>query len=263
MTSQATVAVIVPAYGRHDLTRATTRAVLSERDVADVVVVDNQGGYQRIDREIVLRPDRNLGWAGGCNFGLHAARGLNYAAYVLLNNDVELSTGFINGLIEAWQATKAGLVAPSYDHSWTHQWPPTLCKAGEYSPRPIEISIPFADGTCIFIPKQTLDVVGELDSGRWPRYGWGCDKDLALRVRRIGLDVFLTFRSYLHHMGRMTASSVLSYSDRDAQDECDRGMTNKWGPEWKTLLFSGHSGFNTRDLRHDEIMQLRAAAPIK
>src|SRR5215475_5890146 len=55
--------------------------------------------------EYVLRQDRNLHWAGGINAGLLVAQEQGHPCYVLLNNDVRLSRGFLAGLLEAWEQT--------------------------------------------------------------------------------------------------------------------------------------------------------------
>jgi GT2 family glycosyltransferase len=247
------LAVIVPVYGRSDLTASVLRDLQRENDLATTCIVDNEGSYRRTTDEIVLRPGSNLGWAAGCNYGLRAAQRGGYQAFIILNNDVELSLHFLRGLLQAWHETNAGLVAPLYDHSWPHQWPALKVSAANYQPNDHTREIPFADGTCLFIPRDTLTSIGFLDSDSWPSYGWGCDKDYALRVRSAGRSVILTYRSYLNHIGRQTFATMSRYSEREAQAECDRGMATKWGSRWKDTLFDGFPDVSRTDLMQDEI----------
>jgi len=240
--SRAGVAVIVPAYGQHHLTRDVLQDLRDDGYPCAVYIVDNGGDYRATGDEHVLRPGANLGWAGGCNLGLITAQQRGHAGYVLLNNDVRLSHRFLPGLLEAWQHTGAALVAPVYDHNWPQQRVSFAGPAGEYSPRKLDRAVPFTDGTCIFIPHQTLLRVGLLDERTWPRYGWGCDKDYALRVRRAVGTVWITERAYLNHFGRQTAAKATWYSEQEAEAENDAGMATKWGPAWKDLLYAGFDG---------------------
>jgi GT2 family glycosyltransferase len=202
-----------------------------------VYVVDNRGDYRARGDEQVLRPGENLGWAGGCNYGLVAAQLENHSAYVLLNNDVRLSSGFLDGLVDAWRETDAALVVPVYDHNWPQQRRGYDGPAAGYRSSRREHLVPFIDGTCLFIPSTTLRRVGSLDEGTWPRYGWGCDKDYALRIRRAGGSVWATERVYLNHLARRTAKEWHWYDEREAEIENDRGMSSKWGPSWKEELY--------------------------
>lgn len=251
--SSRCLAVVIPVYGRSDLTTSVLQDLRRESDLATTCVIDNKGSHRRVADEVVLRPGTNLGWAAGCNYGLRAAVRGTYQAFVILNNDVELSSHFLRGLLQTWHESGAGLVAPSYDHSWPHQWPAVKVSARNYEPNEYSKKVPFADGTCLFIPRNTVTSIGFLDSGSWPSYGWGCDKDYALRVRSIGRSVVLTYRSYLNHIGRQTCATMPWYSEGEAQAECDRGMVTKWGSRWKDTLFDGFPDVSRTDLMQDGI----------
>jgi GT2 family glycosyltransferase len=158
---------------------------------------------------------------------------------VLLNNDVRLSRGFLAGLAEACQASPAGLIAPAYDRNWPQQRTGYSGPADHYRPAEREHPVPFADGTCLAVPHQTLRRAGLLDERSWPRYGWGCDKDYALRVRQAGGEVRVTERAYLNHLGRRTAATAPWYDEAEAEAENNAGMTVKWGQDWRDLLYAG------------------------
>lgn len=236
---RAGAAVIVPAYGQHHLTRAVLQDLRDDGYPCAVYIVDNGGDYRATGEEYVLRPGANLRWAGGCNLGLITAQQHGHAGYVLLNNDVRLSHGFLLRLLEAWRDTGAALVGPVYDHNWPQQRVSYAGPASEYRPRKLDRAVPFTDGTCMFIPHRTLLQVGLLDERTWPRYGWGCDKDYALRVREASGTVWVTERAYLNHLGRQTAAKAIWYSEQEAEAENDAGMAAKWGPAWKDLLYAG------------------------
>src|SRR5450755_1325787 len=237
--SRAAVAVIVPVYGQHHLTQAVLQDLRNDGYPCAVYIIDNGGDYQAAGEEYILRPEANLHWAGGCNFGLRAAQAYGHEGYVLLNNDVRLSHGFLRGLLEAWRDTDAALVGPVYDDNWPQQRVSYAGTAAAYNPRELDRIVPFTDGTCMLIPNKTLLQVGLLDERTWPRYGWGCDKDYALRIRQAAGSVWVTERAYLNHLGRQTAAKATRYNEREAETENDVGMATKWGPAWKDLLYAG------------------------
>jgi GT2 family glycosyltransferase len=237
------LAVIIPVYGQIELTRSLLRDLgsdIRQRTVA-VYIVDNQGDFSSTRQSGVnlLRPLTNLGWAGGCNFGLQQASRGDYEAYILVNNDVVLSPAFIAGMREALRLSGAGLLGPTYDHNWDHQRGPYSGPARGYSPIADEFEVPFIDGTCMLVSRNAFDVVGMLDDKTWPLHGWGCDKDYALRSRSAGFRVMVTRRAYLNHIGRSTAATLPGYSEADAERENDEGMSVKWGAGWRDHLFKG------------------------
>jgi GT2 family glycosyltransferase len=246
------ICVIIPVLGEQHLTDLVIKDLLDDGYRCTIYVVDNGGDYRPRGAEHVLRPRRNLHWAGGCNFGLSIVKDRNFAAYVLLNNDVRSSRGFLAGMRAAWTSTGASLVAPAYDSNWPQQRIAYTGPAGQYRPRNVDRLVPFVDGTCLFIPHSVLENVGILDERTWPRYGWGCDKDYALRVRQNGGEVRVTERAYLNHLGRMTAAKAQWYDEREAEEENNAGMCTKWGPGWRDTLYAGFDG-----LARDGVVQLR------
>jgi GT2 family glycosyltransferase len=247
-------AVIVPVYGQQHLTEAVLADLRRQDCPHAVYVVDNGGDYQPAGEEFVVRPGRNLRWAGGCNLGLLVAQDQGHCAYILLNNDVRLSPGFLSGLLDAWRRTGAGLLGPVYDRNWPQQRVAFTGPAAHYHPRPAERQVPFVDGTCLLIPHATLRRAGLIDEATWPRHGWGCDKDYALRVRWTGGRVQVTERAYLNHLGRRTAAAQPGYDEADAEAENDAGMAAKWGPAWREILYAGFP-----DTPRDGLVQQRLA----
>jgi GT2 family glycosyltransferase len=73
---------VILAYLEQPWLERAVDAVLDSEDVdIDLVVVDNgctDGGVERVEKRAgvrIVRPEHNLGFAGGCNFGLADARG--------------------------------------------------------------------------------------------------------------------------------------------------------------------------------------------
>jgi GT2 family glycosyltransferase len=240
MSKVKKVAIIAPVFGRHDLTSMLLNDLAVDGNITDIWLVDNHGSFDGSDREvIVVRPGDNLRWGYGCNFGVLAAWGGGYEFFILINNDVRLSPLFVEGLIDAALATDGDLIGPMYDHYWPHQRGRFAGAAANYVGRSHDFQAPFIDGTCMLIRRSTFQNVGLLDTNYWPMYGWGCDKDFALRVRKAGGTVWVTERSYLNHFARQTAMQFAGYSDAAAELENDEGMFRKWGKDWRDLLYAG------------------------
>ncbi len=205
----------------------------------DVTVVDNRGDYAQHADEAVLRPDENLGWAGGTNHGTMETLASSHMAVVWLNNDTRLASGFIGGLVRCWRDTRAGLVGPSYDCYWNHQRLRRPVDVRMYRPKARHFTAPFVDGTCMFVPRSTLEAVGMLDSETFAPVGYGADFDYGLRVRSAGDSVVVTRLSYLHHEKSVTANSM--YGERLAEygthgdSVMAAGMAAKWGDDWWRL----------------------------
>jgi GT2 family glycosyltransferase len=96
----------------------------------EIIVVDNGSSDDSISQlssefpEInLIKTHKNLGFAGGNNVGLRVATG-DY--YLLINNDVEVTTGFLQPLVDTMQnIPNAGVASPKiiyYDRDETIQY---------------------------------------------------------------------------------------------------------------------------------------------
>jgi GT2 family glycosyltransferase len=225
--------VIIPAYGREELTASVIGDVAREADqprvTIDAVVVDNQGGYEARWRELVMRPGRNLGWLDGCNAGLDATRDQDYDAFILLNNDVRLSRGFFTGLIRAQKLTGAGLLTPAYDATMLHQRMPHTGPAETYHPKRRHWKASIIDGTCMYIPRHTLQRIGLLDT-RFNPHGWGAEIDYAFRAWDAGLPVIVTALAFMNHQQGSTSETLHGRGyHQEAFDVASKGLIAKYG----------------------------------
>lgn len=254
------IAVIICSYGLQDLTLQTMKDLAKSNVSHMVCLVDNQGSLVVSEQETVqvIRPPANLGWARGSNLGVRSMMSRTDAqVFVLLNNDVRLSHGFVDGLYEAWKKSEGAIIGPAYDHNWPQQRIGYDGRPSNYQAKPIDRIVPFVDGTCMLISRKTIDAIGYLDEEHWPEWGWGCDKDFCLRARAAGGSVFVTERSYLSHHARGTAALLPGFSEAKAEAENDEGMTVKWGTGWGDRLYEGFDscsrvGMVQETLREDD-----------
>jgi GT2 family glycosyltransferase len=233
------ILVVIPVHGEQAMTHALLEDLAREPEPLDVVVVDNRGDYKQHAGETVLRPEENLGWAGGTNYGTAETLTPSHVAAVWLNNDTRLARGFIGGMVRCWGETGAGLVGPFYDCYWNHQRVRRPVDVGAYRPKARHFTAPFVDGTCMFVPSKTLDALGTLDAETFAPVGYGADFDYGLRVREAGDSVVVTRLAYLHHEKSVTARSI--HGDRLAEYGTQgdsvmvAGMATKWGEDWWRL----------------------------
>jgi len=105
--------VIVAYHAGEALERCL--ASLAGQGQLEVLVVDNGGGgpelhsAERADGVEVLRPGRNLGFAGGCNAGAAAARG---DVLVFVNPDTVAEPGTVAALVDALADPAVGIAMP-------------------------------------------------------------------------------------------------------------------------------------------------------
>jgi GT2 family glycosyltransferase len=235
----ARVLGVIPVYGDHQMTHDLLADLWRERSLVDVVVVDNGGDYPLTGHEVVVRPGKNLGWAGATNYGTEAKMSSEYAGALWLNNDTRLAEGFVGGLVRAWQDTDAGLVGPFYDCYWSHQRLRRPVPVHVYRPRRRHFRAPFLDGTCMFVPTATIDAIGLLDAATFSPIGWGAEIDYSLRARSAGFELAATRLSYLHHEKSVTGKRLYDgglrgYAER-GYPVLMNGMREKWGENWRAV----------------------------
>lgn len=105
--------MVVVAYGSSPGLLACVASVWADEPDWEVVVVDNGADPCEIDavreagRATIVRPPRNLGFAGGCNLGAKVARG---SRIVFLNPDTIVPPGSLARLVGPLDDPEIGIV---------------------------------------------------------------------------------------------------------------------------------------------------------
>lgn len=210
----ASVTAVVLAYGDEPWLAAAVDAVLASAGISiDVVVVDNGATPEAIDklrgsdRVRILRPETNLGFAGGCDLGAAEARG-EYLAFV--NSDAIVSPEALARLTEVAAEPAVGLAmgsirladAPDRMNSAGNPVHITgLCWAGGFkelaSSHAERRQVASGSGCCFVIRRELWERLG----GFAPEYFAYCeDTELSLRLWQQGLSVeFVPDAVVLHH----------------------------------------------------------------
>jgi GT2 family glycosyltransferase len=208
--------IIIPMWNGQAYIEACLTALLAqEYTPTEIIVVDNASTdesarvvAEKFPQVRLLCHRHNLGFAGGCNTGLKAAKG---EVLVLLNQDTCVSPGWLRALCDALQAEKIGVVGSKiyYPDGETLQhagarleWPLGLAKhdgQGEKdtgawdTPRPVE----FVTGAALAFRRDLLARIGYLDELFWP--GYFEDADFCLRAREAGTEVWYIPQATLIH----------------------------------------------------------------
>lgn len=220
------VAVVLVNYNGLDDTRACLRSLAASGAGARAIVVDNgsRGGEdEAIRREfpdaLVIQSGADLGYAGGANLGIAAARRAGARHVLLLNNDTVVLPGFLEPLVAAADADpRVGIVTGKI---LTFDEPPRIWAAGAALKRFRGLGLNRGEGEpdraqydapgdvagaslCLaLVPLSVFDRVGPLDD-RYFLYLE--DVDFSLRVRRAGLAIRYEPRAVVRH--RVQASAV-------------------------------------------------------
>jgi glycosyltransferase involved in cell wall biosynthesis len=242
--------IIILCCNQLDYSRECLETLLQHtRQSYELVLVDNgstDGTPEYLDslrsrpgpeRVTIVRNEKNLGFAAGCNQGLAIARG---EYQVLLNNDTVLTAGWLEGLI-AWSLHEwpaVGMVGPMTSWASSQQQvavdyrsPQELQDFAARRQREFDRQAVVVDrliGFCLLMRREVWQKLGGLDE----RFGIGFfeDDDLCVRVRQAGFKLVMALNVFVHHYGNRTFKGL--GLDAHAQLESNFAkFREKWGDE--------------------------------
>lgn len=245
--------IIIVSYSNFDALRLTLRSVLEKTRYPhyDVLIVDN-GGRADIQAYLSALAERfpemvrvifnaeNLGFAGGNNVGLHAARESAYV--VLLNDDVIVTPGWLGGLIRYLDDNGIGMVGPvtnaigneariAVDYSDPVSEVDAFARRYTFDHDGVSFDIPALAMFCVAMRQDVATQIGELDE-RF-RFGMFEDDDYAVRLHRAGYRVVCAEDVFIHHAGSASFGKMgedaflrLFNANRTLFEE-------KWRMEWQ------------------------------
>jgi GT2 family glycosyltransferase len=215
--------IIIPCFNQIAYTKLCLQSIEKYTTVPyELILIDNGStdGTQAFLEEYsrsragcnVILNKRNLGFAGGNNQGITAAKG-DYI--LLLNNDVVVTEGWLERLITHIESDPSiGMIGPMSNSVSG----PQLVKDARYGEDLNKMQI-FAEeysrknlgkrqdilrlvGFCLLIKKEVIDIIGGLDenfiSGNFE------DDDLCLRSFVAGYRNVMAGDVFVHHYGSMT-----------------------------------------------------------
>jgi GT2 family glycosyltransferase len=195
-----TVSAVVLAYRDEPWLERCVEALLASTGVdVEVVLVDNGcttdavGRLAALPGVVVVRPGRNLGFAGGCNAGAAVASG---EVLALVNADALVAPGALAALAAALEDTvgiATGSIRLADDPGRLNSAGNPLhylglVWAGHFGepPRPVREEVPLASGAGCALRREVWDELGGFAA---EYFAYHEDAELSWRCRRRGLAV--------------------------------------------------------------------------
>jgi GT2 family glycosyltransferase len=221
--SAPVASIVIPCHGNLLYTALCLESIARHTpEPHEVVVVDNgspdaTAGWCEERGATVIRSRVNLGFAGGVNLGLAAARG---EVAVLLNNDALATPGWLTALLAALgREPGVGIAGPR--SNWVSD--DQIIPDAPYDEAPSEALDRFAaerarahagkgreatrlSGLCMAIARPVLERIGGFDT-RF-RLGNLEDDDYTARARLAGFRLWIADDSYVHHFGHKTFAAL-------------------------------------------------------
>ena len=219
---QGKIGVVIIHYGRSDPTLRCLASVIADPSSAarQIVVVDNFGNLKATqlgEGVTLIRQEDNPGFGGGANIGVESFSDRDdLSAYLILNNDVELTPGFLDGVVLALNSDRSGAaggpirsgIDPSalwYAGGGIRHLTGTVHQSRSPSDAVKAREVRFIPGTAIAVKAAAWHDIGGFDESF---FLYNEDIDLCLRLRRKGWRLrFEPTMACIHHLGETTGSA--------------------------------------------------------
>lgn len=235
----ATVSIVIPLYNQLEYTKLCLESLQGTlNEPVEIILVDNAStdgtaDYLKILSQVmVISNNENLGFAGACNQGIRAAGG---EWVVVLNNDVIISPGWLQGMLDAANYWKLHIVTPAIrEGEFAYD---IIVYARELTSRMKRvIRKGRANGICFMAHRSVFDAIGLFDEKF--RIGQYEDKDFFLRAARAGFALGTVGSAFLHHFGSVTQNSIkIAREVKPYALENKAYFIRKWKlPWWKRAI---------------------------
>ena len=252
-----TVSIVIPAHNKVEVTYLALCSLLVAPNQAsfEVIVVDDASTDETATLEeivsgiTVIHNETAQRFIRACNAGAQVARG---EYIVLLNNDVEVTAGWLDELIAAFQRfDNVGLAGSKllYPNGRLQDAGGIIWGSGNpwnYGNRqnPDEPRFSYARqadylcGAAMMVPKKIWDEVGGLSSYLEPMYFE--DTDFAFKVRDAGYKTWFVPSSVVYHSEGMSSRTDVSKGFKRFQEVNRPKFRRRWADAYARFGREGH-----------------------
>jgi len=224
-SDQPLVSVIIPNWNGKDILKTCLQSLIHlAYPNYEIIVVDNastDGSADMVKKEFsdvrLIINKKNLGWAGGCNIGIKAARGDLIA---LFNNDAVADPNWLSELVKAIKSPSnvgmVGGIVLSYEPSdviddtglkidpitgivWRVNRGKRMAQLEGLE------DIDFVSGVGLLLKKELIEKIGLFDED-YPLYHE--ETDFGLKAQRAGYNCKIVPSAFVWHMGAVTVKKL-------------------------------------------------------
>ena len=232
------VSIILPLFNQLVYTKICLESLISTVDKeAKILLINNgstdgTGEFLRTCKGIaVIENKDNLGCAGAWNQGVRAT---DSEWVLILNNDVILSTGWLESLLKFAVEGNYDIVSPAFregEHNYDmdNYAREFVRRMGNVARRGV------AEGICFMVRRRVFDTIGLFDENF--RIGQYEDADFFRRASKAGFHLGITGCSFIHHYGSVTQKALNNKNGAKPYEAENRAyFRRKWGlNRWRLL----------------------------
>lgn len=241
------VTILVPMYNHVGMTLECIASIAAHVDADtptfEVLVADDGSDDESVSvlRQVrhlrCVRQPRNLGFLRNCNLAAREAHG---RLLLLLNNDVQVTAGWLRALVDCIDAASyIGAVGPKivYPSGWLQEAGTRLKRdassqmigLNDLPGRPeygYDRDVDYVTGACLLTPRELFIRLGGFDERYVPAY---CeDSDYCLRLRAEGLRrIYCAGATVVHHLSKTSDALAGGYKTRCIARNLDQ-FSQRW-----------------------------------
>ncbi|WP_420010787.1 glycosyltransferase [Tateyamaria sp.] len=251
------VSIVIPAHNKVEITYLALASLLLAHNEAtfEVILVDDASTDETAELDdivtgiTIIHNKQAQRFIRACNAGADKARG-RYVA--LLNNDVEVTSGWLDELVAAFgRFDNVGLVGSKLlypdgrlqdaggliwgtGNPWNYgngqnPWDPRFCYARQAD---------YLCGAAMMTSKEIWDQIGGLSSYLEPMYFE--DTDFAFKVREAGYTTWFIPSSVVYHFEGMTSGTSTSSGFKRFQEVNRPKFKRRWAKDYAGHGAEGH-----------------------
>lgn len=222
------ISVVIPVFNQLRFTKVCFESLKPTLPECSEVIIVNNGSLDGTaeylselqDVRVITNKD-NMGCAAAWNQGVRAS---NSPWVAVLNNDIILSSGWLEGLLDFAEEKSLDIVSPAF-------------REGEYNYNIEDYSKGFiqrmrsvsrmgtAQGVCFMVRRPVFDRIGLFDEKF--RIGQFEDADFFRRAKLAGFSLGTTGRSFIHHFGSATQTSIRKENSAGSFEDENRAYYRK------------------------------------